>query len=86
MKSTYDQLPVRLLNPRPDSKVVYKGTKIATVEEIDNKPHGAILAVQPENKGVILEATNVGHDGRGMCKQLCSRPKGAAFPITSGVR
>lgn len=52
MKSTYDQLPVRLLNPRPDSKVVYKGTKIATVEEIDDKPHGAILAVQPENKGV----------------------------------
>ena len=31
---------------------MYKGTKIATVEEIDDKPHGAVLAVQPENKGV----------------------------------
>ena len=32
--------------------MVYKGTKIATVEEIDDKPHGAVLAVQPENEGV----------------------------------
>ena len=31
---------------------MYKGTKIATVEEIDDKPHGAVLAVQPENEGV----------------------------------
>ena len=52
VKSACDQVPVRLLNPSPDSKVVYKGTKIATVEEIDDKPHGAVLAVQPENKGV----------------------------------
>ena len=52
VKSAYDQVPVRLLNPSPDSKVVYKGTKIATVEEIDDKPHGAVLAVQPENEGV----------------------------------
>ena len=52
VKSACDQVPVRLLNPSPDSKVVYKGTKIATVEEIDEKPHGAVLAVQSENKGV----------------------------------
>ena len=52
VKSACDQVPVRLLNPSSDSKVVYKGTKIATVEEIDDKPHGAVLAVQPENKGV----------------------------------
>ena len=52
VKSACDQVPVRLLNPSSDSKVVYKGTKIATVEEIDDKPHGVVLAVQPENKGV----------------------------------
>ena len=52
VRSACDQVPVRLLNPSPDSKVVYKGTKIATVAEIDEKPHGAVLAVQPENKGV----------------------------------
>ena len=51
VKSACDQVPVRLLNPSPDSKVLYKGTKIATVEKIVEKPHGAILAVQPENKG-----------------------------------
>ena len=52
VKSACDQVPVRLLNPSSDSKVVYKGTKIAIVEEIDDKPHGAVLAVQPDNKGV----------------------------------
>ena len=30
VKSACDQVPVRLLNPSPDSKVVYKGTKIAS--------------------------------------------------------
>ena len=50
--SVCDQVPVRLLNPSPDRMVVYKGTKIATVEEIDEIPHQAVLAVQPEEKGV----------------------------------
>ena len=51
VKSACDQVPVRLLNPCPDNQVVYKGTKIPTVEEIEGKPHGAVLAVQSENKG-----------------------------------
>ena len=34
-KSACDQVPVRLLNLSSDCKVLYKGTKIATVEEID---------------------------------------------------
>ncbi len=50
--STCDQVPVRLLNPSPDSRVVYKGTKIATVEGIDDEPRQAVLAVQPEARGV----------------------------------
>ena len=52
VKSACDQVVVRLLNPSPDSKVVYKGTKIATMEETEEKPHGVVLAVQSENKGV----------------------------------
>ena len=52
VSSTCDQVPVRLLNPSPDSQVVYKGTKIATVEGIDDKPRQAILAVQPDARGV----------------------------------
>jgi hypothetical protein len=50
--STCDQVPVRLLNPSPDSRVVYKGTKVATVEGIDDEPCQAVLAVQPEERGV----------------------------------
>ena len=38
VSSTCNQVPVKLLNPSPDSRVVYKGTKIATVEGVDNKP------------------------------------------------
>ena len=46
------QVPIRLLNPSPDCRVVYKGTKIATVEELDEELHRAVLAVQPEEKRV----------------------------------
>ena len=42
----------RLLNPSPDSWVVYKGTKITTVEGVDDEPCQAVLAVQPEARGV----------------------------------
>ena len=52
MSCVGDQVPVRLLNPSPDRMVVYKGTKIATVEEMDEIPHQAVLAVQPEEKEV----------------------------------
>ena len=31
---------------------MYKGTKIATVEGVDDEPHQAVLAVQPQAKGV----------------------------------
>ena len=44
VSSTCDQVPVRLLNHSPD--------KIATVEGIDDKPCQAILAVQPDARGV----------------------------------
>ena len=43
VSSGCDQVPVRLLNPSPERRVVYKGTNIATVEEIDGKPHQAVL-------------------------------------------
>ena len=53
VKSACDQVQVRLLNPSPDNKVVYEGTKTSIVEDIDEiKPHGAVLAVQLKNKGV----------------------------------
>ena len=53
VSSTCDQVPVRVLNPSPDSRVVYKGTKIATVEGIDNEPRQAVLAVQLEAREVL---------------------------------
>ena len=52
VNSTCDQVPVRLLNPSPDSRVVYKGTKIAMVEGVDDEPHQAVLAMQPKVRGV----------------------------------
>ena len=52
VSSVCDQLPIKLLNPSPDRMVVYKGTKIATVEEIDEIPHQAVLGVQPEEKRI----------------------------------
>ena len=52
VNSTCDQVPVRVLNPSPDSQVVYKGTKIATVEGVDDEPRQTILAVQPEAREV----------------------------------
>ena len=52
VSSVCDQVPVRLLNPGPDRMVVYKGTKTATEEDIDEIPHQAVLTVQPEEKGV----------------------------------
>lgn len=50
--SVCDQVPVRLLNPSPDCTVVYRGTNIATVEEIDDKPQQAVLSVQLDESGV----------------------------------
>ena len=38
VSSVCDQVPVRLLNQSTDCIVVYKGTKIAPVEEIDQIP------------------------------------------------
>ena len=52
VNSTCDQVPVRVLNPSPDSRVVYKGTKIATVEGVNDEPRQPILAVQPEAREV----------------------------------
>ena len=52
VNSTCDQVPVRVLNPSPDSRVVYKGTKIATVEGVNDEPRQTILAVQPEAREV----------------------------------
>ena len=76
--SVCNQVPVRLLNPSPDSMVVYKGTKIATVEEIDEKPHEAVLAVQPEEKGVSLAKRQT----LNKMVKCASQAKGAAPPIT----
>ena len=45
-------MPILLLNPSPDCKVIYKGTKIATVEEVNEKPHMTVLAMPPEEKKV----------------------------------
>ena len=52
VSSTCDEVPVRLLNPSPDSWMVYKGTKITIVEGIDDKRHQTVLAVQPDARGV----------------------------------
>ena len=43
------QVPVRLLNPSSDCVVIYRGTKIATVEEVEPKPSAAISAVQEKD-------------------------------------
>ena len=52
VRSTSDQVPVRFLNLSVDSQVVYKGTKIAAVDGIDDKIRQAILAVQPNARGI----------------------------------
>ena len=46
VSTSSSQVPVRLLNPSPDRVTVYKGTKIATVEEVKQKPCTTISAVQ----------------------------------------
>ena len=48
VSTTRTQVPVRLLNPSPDVRVVYKGTKVATVEEIEETLPALVQAVQTE--------------------------------------
>ena len=48
VSTTRTQVPVRLLNPSPDVRVVYKGTKVATMEEIEETPPALVQAVQTE--------------------------------------
>ena len=48
VSTTCTQVLVRLLNPSLDLRVVYKGTKVATMEEIEEKPLAPVQAVQAE--------------------------------------
>ena len=48
VSTTCPQVPDRLLNLSPDLRMVYKDTKVATVEEIEEKPLAPVQAVQAE--------------------------------------
>ena len=71
VSSTCDQVPIRLLNPSPDSRVVYKGTKIATVEGVDDElvtPSSCSGCATRGERSIMHKAASTKQDGGEVCE------------------